>query len=420
MHLTRKQSKLCIDILSNPAYRRVLVDGGARSAKTVAIVTWLIKAAWEIPGLRILMARKTRISARNTLYDYTIPMVLQDAQGFRKYDSDMLIECPGGSLIRVDGLDDKDRVDRILGDEYGIEFFNEATQLSWGTVRTVLTRLSQSVPGLPVRKAIFDCNPKSTRHWLYRVGVMRQDPDNGQPLKDAETWARMSFSPYDNPFLEKDYLETLDALTGVQRRRMLLGEWCDNEGAVYDEFDESIHVIDEMPHGWQRWQFIRGVDFGYTNPFVRLCGAVDNDGRLYIFREHYQSKMIVRDHAALINEQDREAYDWTIADHDAEDRATLHAEGIYTLPAEKGILPGINAVKARLRPAGDGLPRLFFLKPCVNSISEMIGYAWPQSVEGRSEKEAPVKENDHCPDVVRYMVAKLDGLGTSWGPSGAA
>jgi phage terminase large subunit len=165
---------------------------------------------------------------------------------------------------------------------------------------------------------------------------------------------------------------------------------------------------------------VRGIDFGYTNPFVRLCGAVDPDGRIYIFREHYKSKVIVRDHAVLINAEDTESFDFTVADHDAEDRATLHDAGIYTTAAEKSILPGINAVKERLKVAADGRPRLLFLRPCVNSISEMIGYSWPPSMEGRNEKEVPVKENDHCPDVVRYIVAGLDGLSGGWGPSGTA
>jgi phage terminase large subunit len=333
-------------------------------------------------------------------------------------DSLLEIHHANGSFLRIGGLDDKERVDKILGTEYAHVFFNECTQNSWETTTTVLSRLSSNK--VPIRKGLFDCNPKSMRHDMYKVGVKHVDPATEKPLLDAAVWARMHWTPYDNPHLVPDALLTLEAFTGVKRRRLLNGEWCSNDGAVYEEFDEDLHVIEEMPSGWQGWQFVRGVDFGYTNPFVRLCGAVDNDGRLYIFREHYKSKLIVRDHAAIINADDRESIEWTVADHDAEDRATLHAEGIYTVPADKAILPGINAVKARLRPAGDGKARLFFLKPCVNSISEMIGYAWPQSVEGRSEKEAPLKENDHCPDVVRYMVAKLDGLSGGWGPSGTA
>lgn len=425
--LTPKQARVWRDILANPNIRRVFLDGGARATKTILNAAFSIHMAAgnedrfgnaRHQGLRCLIARKTRVSARKTLFDYTLPMIIDGRRGFVFKDSDMEIQCPNKGLIRVDGLDDADRVGSILGDEFGHIFLNEVKQLTWTTVGMVASRLTQSVPGLVKRTLLMDTNPGSTRSWAYKVGVMHVDPDTGQPLRDAEVWARQSFSPYDNPHLPPDALATLEALTGTQRRRLLEGIWCDNEGAVYDDFDEDIHVIDEMPKEWEKWTFCRGIDFGYTNPFVRLCGAIDPDGRLYIFREHYKARWIVSDHAKLIQGKDKENYDWTVADHDAEDRATLHSVGIFTTAAKKDVIRGVGLVKARLRIAGDGKPRLFFLRDCKNCIDEMIGYAWPPAIEGRSEKEAPVKENDHCPDVIRYMIAHLDMGSEGWGPCG--
>jgi len=49
------------------------------------------------------------------------------------------LNVSSGSLIRVDGFDDQERVDKILGTEYLHIFFNEATQISWSTVGTVLS-----------------------------------------------------------------------------------------------------------------------------------------------------------------------------------------------------------------------------------------------------------------------------------------
>jgi hypothetical protein len=51
-----------------------------------------------------------------------------------------------------------------------------------------------------------------------------------------------------------------------------------------------------------------------------------------------------------------------VADHDAEDRATLEAHGIYSTPANKAVSPGIQAVQERLKRAGDGRPRLFIMR----------------------------------------------------------
>lgn len=403
--LTPKQAKAWLEILENPEIRRILFDGGARSTKTVLICLWLCVQALTYPNARILMARKHRDHARKSLWDDTLRKILRGRTDCKIRDSDMEIEFTNGSIIRVDGLDDQDRVDKILGTEYDHIFFNEATQLSWNTIVTVLTRLAHNA--VPVRKAIFDCNPKNQRHWLYKAGILRTNPETGEPLPDAKIWARMHWTPYDNPHLPPDALATLEAMSGVQRRRMLLGEWCEAAGAVYDEFDEDVHVMDEMPKGWESWPKWRSVDFGYTNPFVCLFGAIDPDGRLWIYDEIYRAQQTVRIHAEAIKAKGGD-FLGTIADHDAEDRATLRENGIITRPAKKDVGRGIKAVKERLKLAGDGRPRLIFLRKCMATLGEVQDYVWAPPTEGRNAKEEPVKDRDHAMDALRYLVMQLD------------
>lgn len=110
------------------------------------------------------------------------------------------------------------------------------------------------------------------------MGVRHVDPETEQPLADAPRWARLNWSAYDNrENLPEEYLYALESLPEVMRERMLNGVWRDNEGAVYSEFDEDLHVVEpfEVPADWKR---IRAIDFGYTNPFVCLWGALDPDG----------------------------------------------------------------------------------------------------------------------------------------------
>jgi hypothetical protein len=81
-----------------------------------------------------------------------------------------------------------------------------------------------------------------------------------------------------------------------------------------------------MPQGWQQWRKIRAIDFGYVNPFVCQWWAIDNDGRMFRYRELYMTGRTVKDHADKINLlSSGESYEATICDHDAEDRATLAA-----------------------------------------------------------------------------------------------
>jgi hypothetical protein len=34
---------------------------------------------------------------------------------------------------------------------------------------------------------------------------------------------------------------------GLWYRRFILGHWVQSEGAIYESFDEDVHVVDELP-----------------------------------------------------------------------------------------------------------------------------------------------------------------------------
>ena len=155
-----------------------------------------------------------------------------------------------------------------------------------------------------------------------------------------------------------------------------------------------------------------------------VCGncqwwAVDGDGRLYMYREIYKTQTLVEDHARLINDLSAgERYVTTIRDHDAEDGATLERYGIDTTPADKDVSTGIQSVAARLRDAGDGKPRVFFMRDALvevdstladrkrptRTVEEFGGYVW----NDRVKREEPLKQDDHGMDALRYLCKELD------------
>lgn len=400
-------------LLEDPALRRILFDGGARSGKTDVILVWLIKEALSRPGARVLVARWRLDHARTTIWNLSLKKILPPGTcGARYHESTLEARFPNGSMIRVGGLDDAERVDKILGDEYLHIFINEATQVSWDTVTKVLTRLSQNIPGA-ARKLILDCNPKGPLHWLHQVGVQNILPSGAdareqKPLPDAATWARLSWTPYDNPYLPADTIATLEALPGVMRRRMLMGEWCSNEGAVYDMFDPDVHCFDELPHGSANWRRLRAIDFGFTNPFCCLWGAMDGDGRLWVYRELYRAGAQIADLAEEIKAAESGHFA-TVADPaGAEAREFLNLNGISNEEAKNDVYTGIQAVQKRFMPAGDGRPRLYISRDCINTITELYDYSWEEPKEGRNAKEVPKQDRDHAMDALRYMAMEAD------------
>jgi phage terminase large subunit len=210
----------------------------------------------------------------------------------------------------------------------------------------------------------------------------------------------------ENWHLPRDYIADLKAAyTGEFARQELEGGFVAFEGLVYD-FRHEVHVVEPFvpPEDWQRF---RAIDYGYTNPFVCLWGAIDGDGRLYIYDEHYESKRLLDYHAEQIRARGEQAA-WTVADHDAQENAEMRRHGVVSMPAQKDVATGIQKVSARLAPAGDGRPRLFVMRNCENLIREFGLYQWQGSKDGKNEKEEPVKEHDHAMDALRYMVMELD------------
>jgi len=69
--------------------------------------------------------------------------------------TDWYMKLPNGSEIWFGGLDDKERTEKILGQEYATIYFNECSQIPWASRNMAITRLAQNTP---LRlKAFYDC-----------------------------------------------------------------------------------------------------------------------------------------------------------------------------------------------------------------------------------------------------------------------
>ncbi|OGV35012.1 MAG: hypothetical protein A2020_10790 [Lentisphaerae bacterium GWF2_45_14] len=415
LSLTEKQKK-GLEILTESGTTKVLFDGGSRSGKTSLLTEYIVMRAFQYPGCRQLIARKFKNHAKQSIWNDTLRKYLTvniPESLYTKSETELIVNFYNGSSIIIGGLDDDERVEKILGNEYVTILLNEATQLSWESVQMIMTRLAQKVYDtngeMAVPKLLLDCNPRGPRHWLHMAGVRHIDPFSGKPLPDAAKWARISWSAYDNlSNLPREYIETLESLPENMRDRMLHGIWRGNAGAVYDEFDESTHLVKPFPIP-EHWQKFRAIDFGYTNPFVCLWGALDHDNRLYIYRELYKARERTAVHAENIKKlSENEKIRLSVADHDAGERAELESAGINTECALKNIATGIQSVKNRLVIQTDGKPRLFFFSDLPNIISEIYDYSWKSSSDSSCAPEEPVKENDHAMDAMRYMVMAID------------
>jgi hypothetical protein len=77
------------------------------------------------------------------------------------------------------------------------------------------------------------------------------------------------------------------------------GDWDVFAGQMFSEWSHERHTIAPftVPTKWRRYN---GVDWGYAAPWVVLWDAVDEDGRVYIYREIYKTQVGETDQAKQI------------------------------------------------------------------------------------------------------------------------
>lgn len=412
----------CRDLI-NSRDPEILLAGPAGTGKSRACLEKLNTMALANPGMRGLIVRKSQTSLASSALVTWNRDVIPDLEGVVEFyggsaEQPAQYRYRNGSVIVIGGLD---KTSKIMSSEYDLVYVQEAVELTEDDWEALTSRLRSDV--VSFQQLMADTNPAQDTHWL------KQRCDRGQTL--------MLYSQHeDNPLLWDDgwteagvkYIARLDSLTGVRHQRLRLGLWVSAEGLIYDEWNPAIHLVDRfpIPAGWPRYW---AVDFGYTNPFVCQWWAQDPNDRLYLYRELYQTQRTVDQHAQQILAAVSTDGKWdepkpraVYCDHDAEGRAQLHKHlGIKTTAAHKKVSEGIQSVQARLRPAGDGKPRLFLLRDSLIEVDEELrdaarptwsgeevsSYVWDTS-PNKPPKETPVKDNDHGMDAMRYMVATLE------------
>jgi phage terminase large subunit-like protein len=270
--LTAKQAQ-AQEILAGDATHCMLF-GGSRSGKTFLLVRNVVMRALKAPESRHAILRFRFNAVKASIVLDTFPKVMKVAfPGVKAHvdKSDWYATFENGSQIWFGGLDDKERTEKILGQEHATIYLNECSQISLDSRNMALTRLAQKVDQVvgdrvtPLKpRMYYDCNPPSKAHWAYRLFVEKVDPETRVALSQPANYAHFQINPQDNAENISDgYLDTLKSLSARLQRRFLKGEWADaNPNALFQEAD-----ID-------KWR----VTDGTLPEMVRIVVGVDPSG----------------------------------------------------------------------------------------------------------------------------------------------
>lgn len=225
----------------------------------------------------------------------------------------------------------------------------------------------------------------------------------------------------DNPYLNPAAVENfLSALSDDERTAREHGRFVQLGGLIYKDFSIAKHVI---PGGFRPpkdWLWVASLDHGYNNPTAWLWHAVDHDGSVITFHEHYIDGWTVDVHAKRIHEINRlygrepDFYigDPSIAQTNAVSGTSIHTEyvrhGVPVVMGNNDVKAGINRIARYLKDRGDGKPNWLITEDCPNLIKEMRRYRWKTYANKRvananNLQEEPHKKNDHACDSARYF-----------------
>lgn len=466
--------------------REILCESGAGTGKSFSLMWHARITAEQYPGCKLVFAMATRKALGDTvLPEFEAEVLGMDHHaiyGTAQPNTRYSYRWDNGAEIVLVGLDAK-AASRKLSAKYDKLYIFQAEQVSLGPVHKLQSRLRGF--RTDAHQTILDCNPGPAFHWLNirgdQVVCSRNDPtvelhpdpqvraqgtcpwfgeeqpDGKCPKCGAETQERMLRLRYrhqDNPLLwdhakrdwtpeGRDYMATLNQLTGVERERLLFHRWVSATGLAVPEYDPLRHIWDPETTPLPRFDyFVGALDWGHRSPGTfQVWGYSKAFGAMILVAEVYKKGWTFDIWAGVIEELVQEfdvdssvgrqgLFRAIVADpadpvgsiqmlNDRLRRFSNHPSMAFVSAADKRRLPGLNAVREGFRD-----DRIFLSKHSlrggvdqalrdamqpVRLHEELTSLVWREPNEGQPEKEEfdPLLA-DHAFDTLRYAKMLID------------
>lgn len=407
----------------------VLFGGAAGGGKSKAIVMHAIRECVRYPGIRVGAFRRTYGELKESLLVELALCGFARAVGGVWAGGEYELRFPNGSVIMFRYAESMADASRRLGGQYQLLVFDERTQTSPDVISFLESRLRSGRAEIPVLGIRSATNPGGPGHSAVKQRYIKAT-SYGQHVVVDERGRTVRFVPSrlgDNPHINPEYAADLMALPEQLRQAYLEGNWDVFAGQMFAEWAYDRHVVAPitLPGTWRRYL---GIDWGYSAPWAVVWAAVDEDDRVWIYREIYAKGVGETDQATRIlaaegaNEQivARYADDAMWATRgDAKPIASVYAEnGCHLTPAGKGgRVPGWQRMHSYL---ADGpacphhralgwatCPRLHVFSTCDKFITTVPDL--PHAPTGDPE-DADTRADDHLSDATRYLLINL-GMG---------
>jgi phage terminase large subunit len=399
----------------NSKKRYRVCKGGRASKKSRTAGLWFIYNIMKHKGSNAVVVRRIY----NTHKDSTFAVLKWAAERLKVshlwYFKESPLECiyrPTGQKILFRGFDDPVKLNSItvaVGDlcwswiEEAFEIEDEED------FRTFDESIRGELPDGLWKQHTLTYNPWVNQHWTKTRFFDNVDPEafTLTTTYKCNEWLDDS---------DRKLIEDLEHSNPDRYKVVGLGEYGIPGGAYFDEFRRDIHVIEPfvIPDHWNRYTT---KDYG-LDMLANYWVAVDTYGNAFVYKELYESNLIISDAAKRIKEVNgKDIIKIKYAPPDLENRRQETGKSAFDIFRENGEIctksdnkriDGWYSVKEWLKPfetkdeqtgAAIKTARLKIFSNCVNLIRTL-----PQLQ--RDEKDAndcatEPHEITHAPDALR-------------------
>lgn len=385
----------------NDAFFTIL-EGSIRSSKTWTMIPKLLFGLnnYKVAGDRIIFG-----VSKETIYNNVLTQIF-DFIGTKNYtynrqSGELWLYNTRWSVV---GAKDEGSEKYIRGRTVGIAYGDELVLIPKSFLDMMLGRMSPDGA-----RAYGTTNPDSPYHYLNLEYLQDEDKKKHGLVR------AIHFDLNDNLSLTSEVRARYEAMyKGVFYQRMIQGLWVIAEGAIYKDCFDNANLYDNAsrpstltaPGGYS--EMFMPIDYGTTNPTVFLH-IIDDGTTYWVDNEYYYNSAdtgVQKTDGQYVTDLKKCQQDWNatgaqiIIDPSAASlKAEMIQQGIWnTDNADNEVIDGIRNVSTLLLKK-----KIRIHERCAKLRGELASYAWDKKKQKLGE-DAPIKQNDHAPDALRYFV----------------
>lgn len=207
----------------------------------------------------------------------------------------ILDEQYGSGVIAFRNLDD---ASKYASAEFAAIAVDELTKNTLEKFIALRHRLRW--PGIEDVKFLAGTNPGSIGHaWVKKMFI---DKDFEPEETEGDLFCYVPAKYTDNPNRNSGYEATLNSLPEALRKAFRDGDWDMFEGQYFTEWGREWNTCKpfKIPAHWMRFMW---MDYGYSAPSSVHWAALDELGRVFVYREIYEKGLTYRALAKKIMEK---------------------------------------------------------------------------------------------------------------------